>query len=112
MNSRQIFAALANPATRAMYAHVVLAQAPTSPTAKEAKSLRTLERAGLVQRADGTPTPTDVFRELLATHPSEPPRGHERFLENGRITRWPSRFADKDGMVDGPSRQIPKMSVP
>ena len=99
MNTRQIFAALANSDTRDLYARVILGQVPESPTSKQSRALLNLHRAGLIDTPDGTWSPTAVFRELLAEGARHTPKGYERFLENGRVTRWPSKAADKDGLI-------------
>lgn len=85
MNTRQIFAALANPDTRAMYAEVVLDQTPGAPTTKQSRALQNLERAGLIHLANGAWSATEVFRELLTQGATDTPRGPERFLEHGRV---------------------------
>ncbi|MEX3508590.1 hypothetical protein CKW39_07300 [Kocuria sp. WRN011] len=99
MDTRQIFAALANPDTRAMYARVVLDQIPGTSTAKQSRALQNLQRVGLIDDADGAWSPTEAFRELLAEGASGTPKGYERFLEHGRVARWPSKAADKDGLI-------------
>lgn len=99
MNTRQIFAALANPDTRHMYARVILDQAPSAPTSKQSRALQNLQRAGLIADADGAWSPTAVFRELLTEGAVGAPTGYERFLEHGRVTRWPAKVADKDGLI-------------
>ncbi|WP_016997580.1 DUF2087 domain-containing protein [Kocuria atrinae] len=99
MNTRQIFAALANPDTRDMYARVILDQVSEAPTSKQSRALQNLQRAGLIEDADGAWLPTAVFRELLAEGARDTPKGYERFLENGRVARWPSKAADKDGLI-------------
>lgn len=53
MNTRQIFAALANPDTRDMYARVILDQVSEAPTSKQSRALQNLQRAGLIEDADG-----------------------------------------------------------
>lgn len=99
MDSRQIFAALANPDTRAMYARVTLARVPPEPTSREMRALESLLRAGLIHADDGVYSPSDVFRDLLAQGRSPGPRGYEKFLEHDRVVRWPSKSKDKDGLI-------------
>lgn len=53
----------------------------------------------MIDTADGAWSPTEVFRELLTEGARDTPKGYERFLENGRVARWPSKAADKDGLI-------------
>ncbi|MBD2760959.1 MULTISPECIES: DUF2087 domain-containing protein [unclassified Candidatus Sulfotelmatobacter] len=99
MNTRQIFAALANPDTRTMYARVILDQLPMAPTSKQSRALENLQRAGLIDDDGGAWSPTGVFRDLLAKGATGTPKGYERFLDKGRVTRWPSKASDKDGLI-------------
>lgn len=53
----------------------------------------------MIDVADGAWSPTEAFHELLAEGASSTPKGFERFLEHGRVMRWPSKAADKDGLI-------------
>ena len=82
-----------------MYARVILEQVPMAPTSKQSRALQNLQRAGLIDLDDGAWSPTGVFRDLLAEGAADTPKGYERFLENGRVARWPAKSADKDGLI-------------
>lgn len=106
--ARQIHAALANPQTRELWAQVILGQAPDAPNARQRRGLEQLEQAGLIRwdvaedsGEDGVvrPVPTGVFKELLAAGREPAAIGYERFLEKGRVVRWPSKAADKHGLI-------------
>ncbi len=76
MNTRQIFAALANSDTRDMHARVTLGQVPEAPTSKQSRALQNLQRAGLIDTPDGA-----------WDHPEQPSCRH--CVDTGYITRTP-----------------------
>lgn len=98
-NSRAVHAALANPQTRELWAQAVLGQLPQEPNARQRRGLAQLEEAGLVRTEGDDVVPTEVFRDLLAEGKEPAAEGWERFLEHGRVVRWPSRARDKHGLI-------------
>lgn len=104
-DARRIHAALANPQTRELWARVVLGQDLRQLNARERRGLDQLEQAGLMrweQEGPGIaarPVPTEVFRQLLSSGKAPTATGYERFLEKGRVVRWPSKAADKHGLI-------------
>lgn len=108
---RPVLAALNNPATRRVYAQIVLEQGDPgddlSPSRRKS-ALETLLSAGLVADGEGRWTATDVFRGLLAAAPRRArPTGVERFLTpNGVIDRYPANAKERRDLLAHVAEQI------
>jgi len=99
---RPIFAALANPTTRLVYAEIVLgaeAAEPLSPS-RHRHALDALAKAGLIAVDGDGWSETDVFRELLATGARPRRTGVDRFLTaDGRIDRYPANLTEREELL-------------
>ncbi|MGC0143010.1 DUF2087 domain-containing protein [Pseudactinotalea sp. Z1732] len=105
---RPVVAALANPHSRRMFAHIVLGDDPAaagrelSPS-RRSHALEVLRRAGLIRAVDGGYIEqSDVFGRLLAAAPGpERPKGVERFLTGaGKIDRYPSDAQERRELLE------------
>lgn len=102
IDARAVFAALANDASRALYAAHVLgdpAMVTLSPS-KRKRATEALAAAGLLHDDDASAQP---FRDLLSAVQT-PPRvivdGPERFLdEDGRLVRFPRSEVDRVALL-------------
>ncbi|MBP2435597.1 DUF2087 domain-containing protein [Microbacterium amylolyticum] len=103
IDARAVFAALANDASRALYAAHVLgdpAMVTLSPS-KRKRATEALAAAGLLHEDAASAQP---FRDLLAAVQT-PPRvivdGPARFLdEDGRLLRFPRTEADRIALLE------------
>ena len=107
-DARRLLAALANAQARRVFAEISVGETPggsLSP-AKLARALTLLNQAGLVETVETEGSVRyrireHVFRDALAALSSTPsPSGVERFLTtDGRIDRYPTREADRLGLL-------------
>jgi len=96
---RPIIAALANPNSRRTLAEVALGM-DVPGSARRDRDLASLERAGLLARVDGTWTVAqENLTALLATAAKPRVEGLDRFVENGRIMRWPAAASARDEVL-------------
>lgn len=97
---RPVFAALANPDVRTVYAWVVLGRSEIelalSPSRRQ-RATASLVKAGLIEERDGGYVASDVFSDVLRNAPrSSTRRGVARFLTaDGRVDRYPSSAGDR-----------------
>jgi len=96
---RPVIAALANAHSRRTFAEVVLGVAvPTS--ARRDRDLASLERTGLIVMRDGEWSATgENLTALLATAAKPRVEGLARFLEDGRIARWPAAASAREELL-------------
>lgn len=99
---RPVFAALANPQVRRVYAEIVVgsdAGATLSPSRRR-RALDALVTAGLIVPDDAGWAPTEVFREHLATSARPRRTGVERFLTTeGQIDRYPANLSEREELL-------------
>lgn len=101
---RPVFAALANEATRRVYAEIVLgsdaAGSDLSPSRRR-HALDALAKAGLIVAESDGWIVGEVFTEVLASAPRPPRRtGVERFLTaEGRIDRYPANLGEREELL-------------
>lgn len=99
---RQVVASLADAGRLRVLARVV-AEGPAEATLTtgERRRLAPLLAAGVVVRDDAgfLRAAPERFAALLATAPSPPPDGPERFLTDGRLVRSPKRLRDRQLVV-------------
>ena len=96
---RPVLAALANPAARRMFAHVILeTNRDEPPTRRSEQALVQLEQAGLIVSSDGGWHVNEAgMREALRQdRDGRPKSGLERFLtRDGRIDRLPANRSER-----------------
>jgi hypothetical protein len=104
---RAVLAALADDRAREIYARIVLAQPidealATIPPKKAQRIAESLTAAGLVSAtAEGLVPVSDVFARALASAGGPVRReGVDRFLEAGRLVRFPARAADRRALLE------------
>lgn len=101
---RPVFAALANEASRRVYAEIVLgsdaAGSDLSPSRRR-HALESLAKAGLIAPDGGGWRAGEIFAEVLATAPRPQRRtGVERFLTaEGRIDRYPANLGEREELL-------------
>lgn len=106
---RRAVAALANPATRRVFAAIVLNQQPDASGPRLERALVALRNSGLVATLDDGSTVAidDAFARLLAENAPVTRHGIERFVADGRIESFPSRPADRLEVLEWAARQVP-----
>jgi len=98
-NWRPIIAALANPNSRRTFAEVALG-IDVPDGARRDRDLISLQRAGLLARVDETWTIAQQnLTALLATAAQPRVEGVDRFVDSGRIVRWPAAASAREELL-------------
>ncbi|PQZ91537.1 hypothetical protein CQ018_12865 [Arthrobacter sp. MYb227] len=105
---RRIFGALANEDTRRAYAQAILGIETDGSSIKQAKALKNLRSAGLLDE-DGKPDEGVFTRALAQIASTTPKEGVQRFLDaDGRIERYPKAYGERVGLLRHVGSQILK----
>ncbi|TFD04671.1 MULTISPECIES: DUF2087 domain-containing protein [unclassified Cryobacterium] len=102
---RRVVAALAHPDRRAVWAEAVLRGSGALTEPRTVKAAAALRDAGLLD--DDGDAVTAVFGELLASEPEVRREGVERFIQHGRIERYPAKQPDRDELLGWVAAALP-----